>query len=117
MKRQFLTTVTIIFLSGLVQAQTFKDDKSACRPLRLACQSAGFALNDSRAGNKLIKDCIAKLAIGQNAVSPVTGRVASAPANADIKACAGKVHKGPKPTAGLKSKNKVSVPRSAYLVK
>lgn len=116
MKFLLMTMTTLVFLSGIASAQ-FKDNNSPCRPLRLACESAGFTLNNAKSGNKLIKDCLVKLATGQSATSSVTGRVAQAPAGADIQSCAGKIHRGKKPTVGMRSKNVVQPSAASKIVK
>ena len=106
MKIYLLIAIT---LSAVVaSAYPFKDRKSPCQPLRLACTEAGYVLNDKREGNRLIKDCLVPLSKGQSAFNRHTGKMAVIPKFTHLSACRSNIHMSGKPTAGMRSARPVA---------
>lgn len=79
-----------------------KNSSSPCNPIRVLCQDAGFVLDSTTKGNRLIGDCMSKLVTGQSVQSP-SGEQVDPPAGANLTACAANIHHGTAPTTGTKS--------------
>ena len=67
-----------------------------CKDVRLACQDAGFVLNDNLKGNKLIADCMIPLAEGASVRSTRTGRAVVLPSSVRPRECAPYIKQGNK---------------------
>lgn len=113
---KFVLTSFLFFVGSLAAAaQVYKDLNSPCRPLRVACMQAGFVLNDhNNPGNRLIKDCIAHLVVGENVQNRMTKELAVAPAGADLKGCKANIQfrskvKNTGYTVGLKSNHRTNL--------
>ena len=97
-----------VSICASANGQVFKDDKSPCKPFRLACTQAGFVLGDKTKGNRLIGDCLIPLVAGGSPRSKTTGHIAQLPVGADASACSANIHTKGNPTTGVHTTNPAS---------